>query len=187
MFMITNHGKKFIDGFANIPKDHQISILVCYLARQEQLVNNFDKAYNENLSKVFVFSIDVCEKFSIGSGDINETRAALSTIESITPDTNDYGDIEGVLAQNAFISLSYGIEFICNLTQDDFLNAIEKVLESVDVLSYSKDENYDEEKEIGREIKVLESMLCALQNEKSITSHVLDVLKEIAKNNPINF
>jgi hypothetical protein len=108
----------------------------------------------------------------------------LATLDSEIPDSEEFGDIEGDLAQNALISVSYAIQYMQYGKLADFCASIEKVLETVDVLHYSENPDYDERKPMMREIGLLDLLVRGL-SAPPLTNTVLENLDEIARNAPI--
>jgi hypothetical protein len=122
--------------------------------------------------------------------DINATSADKEVlarmskeIELALPDSDEFADIEGTLAQNALISAIYAIQYIQSGDMADFCSSVDKALETVDALGYYETNSYAEDVVMAREVGVLESLVqvAGLQD----TGDVFAKLAELARTYPV--
>lgn len=162
MYSILNeYGKSFLEKLATLTQDKKFIFGLIYISRQSDLVNLFDNRYHTDLNNVFCryvqYGIDMIAKNKPIPIDINEIYAAI-------PDSDDYSEVECSYAQNALISIYYLFDFYMTNKNDLFLKSLDMALENVDVISYSANKSYNEEKVFSYEIDVMNNIIYKIEN-----------------------
>ncbi|WP_158301107.1 hypothetical protein [Janthinobacterium sp. BJB426] len=181
--LINKYGQHTIDAAARLSQRENVAILINFIKRQAPLMEQFDVRYGENRSRYFLNMVELSLNVEACFQDEQVWGDMLATLDSEIPDSEEFGDIEGDLAQNALISASYAIQYMQYGKLADFCASAEKVLETVDVLHYSENPDYDERKAMMREIGLLGLLVRGLS--VPLTNTVLENLDEIARNAPI--
>jgi hypothetical protein len=151
---------KYIPQYINILKGfserEKIILALCNLQRQVICVEKFDKYYNENLSSDFRASLDrLVNSLSDSSIDLEDVKKTAMR----GPDSDDYPETEGSIAQNAFGALYYLCKFISSKNDMDLFQSLDKSFESTDALKYDEGTQEEEDQYFGEEARNLELLI----------------------------
>ena len=94
---------------------------------------DFDRVYGENLYEIFSCKID--EAFNFLSNkhfDYHFLQESLQELESLTPDSENYPETQGVLAQNAIIALCYCYDYMITNDSEMIYHSLGKLYETID-------------------------------------------------------
>jgi hypothetical protein len=151
---------KYISQNINILKGFserdKIIVALCNLQRQVICVEKFDKYYDENLSSDFRASLDNLVNYLSGSSiDLEYVKKTAM----LGPDSDDYPEIEGSVAQNAFGALYYLCKYISSKNDMDLLQSLDKSFESTGALKYDEGTQEEEDEYFGEEATNLELLI----------------------------
>ncbi|MEP3210846.1 MAG: DUF416 family protein [Maribacter sp.] len=76
--------------------------------------------------------IDVCRKYEKSKFSEKEINDLILKIKSVTPDTEDYGELIGFLALNAAASVSEMLKFVLNSNDKHIFDIANFMFDSVD-------------------------------------------------------
>jgi hypothetical protein len=164
---LIKYDDKIISRILQLDKKKKCILALSEIKRQEKVITLFDKTYKQNLCIVFDEYVKVGINLIKNVDRVNIFNIT-STLENFIPDTNDYGEIEGVFAQNGIISLMYFFEFYNSDDDINFMRSISKVIETVDSENYDKNSDYNEEKIMKNELKILSDFSKILKSNKTI-------------------
>lgn len=151
---------KYIPQYINILKGfserEKIIVALCNLQRQVICVEKFDKYYNENLSSDFRASLDRLVNYLSGASiDLEGVKKTAM----LGPDSDDYPETEGSIAQNAFGALYYLCKYISSKNDMDLFQSLDKSFESTDALKYDEGTQEEEDEYFGEEATNLELLI----------------------------
>ena len=181
--IINRYGQHIIDEATRLSQRENVAVLINFIKRLVPFVEQFDVRYGESRSWYFLNMVELSLDGDACFQDEQVLSDMLATLDSVIPDSEEFGAIEGDLAQNALISASYAIQYMQYGKLADFCASVEKVLETVDVLHYSENPDYDQRKVMMREIGLLGLLVRGVS--VPLTNTVLENLDEIARNQPI--
>jgi hypothetical protein len=180
--MITSIEKvniNFAKEIDTISKVKKSILALAYIERQQNLVFQFDNTYDENYATLFKESIE--KGFNnILNNNTNSNKSIVAELEESVPDTEEFDRIEGSYAQNAMISLIYFFDFLSSGEISIFDDCVEKVLETIDLVNYEKDENYNSKPVITAEIEILQIILNEVNKNEDVKGSI-NAVREIAK------
>lgn len=175
-----NYVKKIND----LSQEKQLLLGLCYVERHQQVVREFDKYYKEELFKLFKKkSENAIDLILNESFDFKDMQESFKEIEEMTPDTDDYPDTQGSLAQNAFVMMLHCYQFILTSNTEDIIAALNILEYTIDVINYVVDENYDYEMECRKEFILLDKYLEILNEHQVVDEKVVAILREISSKN----
>lgn len=151
---------KYTSQYINILKEfsvrEKIIVALCNLQRQMICVEKFDEFYNENLSSDFRTSLNSLVNYlSDASIDLEEVKKTAMC----GPDTDDYPETEGTVAQNACGSLYYLYTFLSSKDDIDLLQSIDKCFESADAINYDEGTQEEEDRYFAEEARNLKLLI----------------------------
>ena len=105
--------ESYKENIRKLSIDKQLLLGLCYVDRHQQIVQEFDDFYNENISEQYNKKLDdiynnLLGKFAVSS----DIQKCIKDLEEIIPDSEDYPDIQCPLTQNAIIMLIYCYKFL---------------------------------------------------------------------------
>ncbi|MGK9175120.1 hypothetical protein KXR87_18205 [Yokenella regensburgei] len=157
---------QYISVLKGFSEREKILVALCNLQRHEVCVEKFDKIYNENLSNDFRASLDRLVNYLSGA---HLDLESLKKIAMCGPDSDDYQQIEGSIAQNAFGALYFLCNYITSKNDMDLLQSIDKSFESMDVLNYDKGTPEEEEQYFNDEGRNLGLLIEKIRKSPSET------------------
>lgn len=168
--IIEEYASQYIGKLKNLSEKKKIILGLCNLVRQEGCVHQFDNLYNETLATDYDKILS--DLFSYVQG---KPTALMDKkfIASLAPDTDDYPENEGTIAQNAFGALYYLYAYVADKKDSDFFQSLEKSFESVDALKYENGTEEEENEYFTNEAKNLQDLLDEV--DKSITDTFADI------------
>lgn len=162
-----------------IDKDSILVGVFCLLASErlaevykkfsDKNLKDFNK-FNEILQRAFYVTLD--DK----KGEINALKLALN---KLIPDTEEYVDVLADQAQCSVISLAYALEYISEKDLSMASYVLQKVEESIDILSF---EGKEVNKIITREVSWQNELLEKLTVLPELDLQSIQKLKEINRN-----
>jgi hypothetical protein len=107
---------------------------------------------------------------------------------NFAPDTEEISSHFAVIAQNCAIGLYYAFQFFSNNDIQYIIYCREKVIETIDVISFFKEENEDElNKRIINELIIEKSTLCLIKEfSEPLKKDEIRKIQEFNKNNIIS-
>lgn len=155
------------------------------IGRQKYLLYLFDREYGQTLYQFFERSLTKgFEMVLNGLGKQDELNNLIEEIIDKTPHSEEFGSFEGGFAQNALISAAYFFRFSQAFLNQEFAWAIGKVIESIDLINYEKNNNYDKTEVFSKEIGVYKSLLDIIEY-RDINRLLVDDVKEWSLANSI--
>lgn len=179
--ILEQYTSHFINKLKGLSERDKILVALCNLQRHLPCVERFDKYYNENLSKDFRASLSNLVDYLAGA-EID--LAALKKSAMRGPDSDDYPETEGSIAQNAFGALYYLCKYINDKKDEDFLRSIDKAFESTDALKYDEG-TQEEEQYFSEEARNLEELTEKLIQSPSSTIENINTLLIFAQKNSL--
>jgi uncharacterized protein YjaG (DUF416 family) len=133
---------------------------VSSVGRCKQLVASFDETYDENRSEIFNDVVKtLLEDLLPAEKNIGSIDKIIASLKKNVPDTEEFGDTEGTVAQNAFLAAVYACSFLKDGKKESFNYCLDKVLENIDTIHYDRNEDYDEEGVFTEESHILEQQV----------------------------
>jgi hypothetical protein len=165
---IAKYNNAIVQNILELSYEKKCIFALSYAVRQKNLVLQFDEIYGEQLLELFDYNIKIGISY-INRGDINLNNILdiIARLKTIIPDTEEYSKVEGSYVQNAIISLIYLFDFFTTKNITSFSYSIEKVLESIDIVNYDKNKDYDHQIVMEHEIKILSTLLCILDDSSN--------------------
>lgn len=172
--ILDKYTSRFIGRLTGLSDREKVIVALCNLHRQLPCVEQFDSFYNENLSGEFRTSLSTLAEYLSGTSVdlVSEKKTAM-----LGPDSDDYPETEGSLAQNAFGALYYLCEFIGSRNDTDFLQSLDKAFESIDALKYDEGTEEEENHYFSEEAQNLEDLMDkVIQGPSSTTENIKSLL-----------
>ncbi|MCL1919020.1 MAG: hypothetical protein FWG14_11995 [Peptococcaceae bacterium] len=180
--------KAVLNRLKILPENKITFVLRFFIDRQRKLVEGFDNEFKETLLEIFVDGLRYMEEYALGQMVQSELTEIKHSVEEKMPNSDDYvsegEDDYTACAQNALIALLEGLQFCAS---GDFSNAESSIaiaLETVDVVNYSRNENYNEEKVFKREYKIIAELI-DLSEKKDINRKLFDRAAKSIEKKPI--
>ncbi|EOF5965544.1 hypothetical protein ACK1FJ_004674 [Salmonella enterica] len=177
--ILNEYGKGFLEKLVTLSPDKKLTLGLTYINRQSELFVLFDDIYKTDFHDVF------CKYIQLGIDVITANESITidtNEIYAVIPDADDYSGIECSYVQNALLSIYYLFDFYLTKKNDLFQQALDIVLENVDVISYGKDKSYDEEKIFSHEIEILDGIYSRVTN---FSGYLSDLIQGEDKLSPI--
>ena len=159
---------------------HQLLLGLAYTLRYKNAVWAFDKFYNEEVYQYFQSKLDEAFDSIIAVCDSQKIKSTIEELEKLTPDSEDYPEIQGHLAQNGIISLQICWEYMQTRKSSDIVAILNFALESMDAIGHMVDDNFDYEAGCQKEFTILDKYLEALTDNRVINVGVINKLKDIS-------
>lgn len=137
-------------------KKKMFGIDICERLFPEYL--EFHKLNGFGEPKILKMGIDICVEYPKSNIVEIEINNIIQQIDTITPDTNDFGEILGSLALNAACSVSETLKFLIDSDDEHIFNAASYMYDTIDLQVCDKfpnlnDENIERHPLIINEIK----------------------------------
>lgn len=168
--MLKKYGETVLSRLRLLSNRNKFVLGLVYINRQSDLVRLFDRRYGTDLYALF------CAYIREGLAAWTQEKALCIDIEAIlsaTPDADDYSAIECTYVQNALISLYYLFDFYSK-GDDTIEMALNMVLENIDIIAYSVDKQYDEEKVFASEEAVMNSIMDKIEHNTDTVHHWIE-------------
>ncbi|MCX8959103.1 hypothetical protein EHW65_18255 [Erwinia psidii] len=181
--IIEQYASDYLGNLNQLSDEKKLVIGLCNLARHMKSVQQFDGFYNESLSDEFT---KILKGFLDYIQGVKSTLVGKDYIQSVAPDTDDYPDTEGTIAQNAFGAAYYLHSYLVSNDNQDFLRSLDKAFESTDALKYDKGTTEEEDEYFSLEAKKLEKILFEVKNTDSFPLSSIEELMNFARTVPLD-
>lgn len=169
MTILDQYGKELKNQISKISFIKKIGFGYLLLKDQKVFLERFDKLYRKSLTKEFLPLVEIVLHYA-GNENSVELDKTIKKSYSLTPDTEEYGETEGTIAQNAFLSLVYSLEFIKKHDDDDLWQSIEKKLESIDSINMDSDSPEEDHIIFTKELVHLQDLASQVESIKDDNS-----------------
>ncbi|WP_152542638.1 hypothetical protein [Erwinia mallotivora] len=181
--IIEQYASDYLGSLSQLSGEKKLVIGLCNLARHIKSVQQFDGFYNESLSDEFT---KILKGFLDCTQGVKSTLVGKDYIQSVAPDTDDYPDTEGTIAQNAFGAAYYLHSYFVSNENQDFLQSLDKSFESTDALKYDKGTTEEEDEYFSLEANKLERILVKVKNIDAFPLSRVEELMDFAKTIPLD-
>lgn len=181
--IIEQYASDYIGNLNQLSDEQKLVFGLCNLARHIKSVRQFDDFYNESLSDEFT---KILNSFLDCIHGVKPTLIRKEDIQSIAPDTNDYPDTEGTIAQNAFGAAYYLYSYLSSKKNKDFLQSLDKSFESTDALKYDEGTSEEESEYFSLEAKKIKKILDKVKNINSFSLSQVEELIDFSKTVPLD-
>ena len=164
----------------NLQKTHQLLLGLAYALRYKNAVRAFDKFYDEEAYQYFAQKLDEAFDSITAVPDSQKIQTVIEELEKLTPDSDDYPEIQGALAQNGIITLQLCWQYMLTWQGSDIVAILNFALETMDAIGHETDDNFDYEAGCQKEFAVLDTYLEALTDAKAIDMGVVNKLRDIS-------
>lgn len=154
---------------------------VSSVGRCKVLVASFDEEYDEKRAEIFNNAVQAAlESLLPTEKKIDSLDKKIAALEKHVPDTEEFGETEGTLAQNSFIAVVYAYTFLKDGKKESFDDCIDKVLENLDTIHYDEDEDYDEEEVFTEESQILEKQveIVRISDKNELYEKLIEFMQE---------
>ncbi|KEA53654.1 hypothetical protein DT73_04755 [Mangrovibacter sp. MFB070] len=180
--ILDKYTSQFIVRLKGLSEREKVIVALCNLYRQLPCVEQFDSFYNENLSDAFRASLSSLTDYLSG---IPVDLLGVNKIAMLGPDSDEYPEPEGSIAQNAFGALYYLCKYIGSRNDEDFLQSLDKAFESTDVLKYDEGSEEEESHYFSEEAQNLEDLMDKVTQSPISTEENIKNLLIYAQKNSI--